>query len=160
MIAVPKSYNKIPDNWLKREIFSLIKYLPKLDKFELYYKQGERTCICKFVKGYETERTSRLSGYFSETISCNSHRRIFGDIIHCSTSEVDECKKLSNRSEFDDFVISDTQIARLGMNYPNADKTEVEDSAKPNGYGASGASTNNGIMHATTLFLYNFYVMS
>ena len=52
-ILLPKNCINIPNNWLELEIFDLIKYPLKLDKFELYNENGERICICKFVKDYE-----------------------------------------------------------------------------------------------------------
>ncbi|MGC1928526.1 MAG: hypothetical protein WA667_06090 [Candidatus Nitrosopolaris sp.] len=41
-LLLPKDCRNIPDNWLEFEIFDLLKYPSKLDKFELYNEQNEQ----------------------------------------------------------------------------------------------------------------------
>ena len=104
-ILMPKNCTNIPDNWLELEIFDLIKYPSKLDKFELYNEQNELICICRFLKGYE--KKYRLNGYFSKPILCNYYSKIFGAMTYSSTIKKEECKKLSNEDQMDNLVISD-----------------------------------------------------
>jgi hypothetical protein len=85
-ILMPKNCNNIPHNWLELEIFELIKYPSKLDKFELYNNRGEQICICKFVKDYE--KSYRLDGYFSKPVSCNYSGKIFQIMRYFSTTRM------------------------------------------------------------------------
>ena len=103
-LLMPKDCINVPDNWLELEIFDLIKYPFKLDKFELYNEQNERICICKFVKDYE--KKCSLNGYFSRPISCNYSSKIFVDIRYSSTIRDEEYIKLSNEDKMDNLVIS------------------------------------------------------
>ena len=105
LILMPKNCNNISDNWLELEIFGLIKYPSKLDKFELYNERGEQICICRFVKDYE--KKCRLNGYFSKPNICNYHNKIFGIVKYSSMIGKDEYKKLSNEDRMDNLVISD-----------------------------------------------------
>jgi hypothetical protein len=104
-ILMPRNCINIPDNWLELEIFDLIKYPLNLDRFELYNEQNERICICRFIKDYE--KKYMLNGYFSKPIFCNYHSKIFRSMGYHSTIAKEECKKLSNRYQMDNLVISE-----------------------------------------------------
>jgi hypothetical protein len=104
---MPKNCINIPDNWLELEIFDLIKYPLKLDKFELYNEQNEQICICRFKTDYEKKH--RLNGYFSKRISCNFSSKIFGTMRFSPRVAKEECKKLSNKHEMDNLIISASQ---------------------------------------------------
>jgi hypothetical protein len=71
-----RNCRKIPENWLELEIFNLLGYPVKLDKFELYDENNERLCICEFIKRYENN--TKFTGYFSKPIFCNYDSKIFG----------------------------------------------------------------------------------
>jgi hypothetical protein len=88
-LLLPKECTNIPDKWLELEIFDLLKYPSKLDKFELYNEQNERTCICKFVKNYE--KNSKLNGYFLKPLFCNYYSKIFGTMIYSRILHEEQC---------------------------------------------------------------------
>lgn len=127
-LLLPKECTNIPDNWLEFEIFDLLKYPFKLDKFELYNENNDEVCICKFVKNYE--KKSRLNGYFAKPILRNYYSKIFGTITPLSKTEYEKCKKMSNENEMDNFVISNdrdgisvnenVEGTRLSLRYSSA----------------------------------------
>ena len=118
VILMPKNCINIQDNWLELEIFDLLKYPFKLDKFELYNEKEERICICKFVKDYE--KRCRLNGYFSKPNICNYNSKIFGIMRYSSIIGKKEYKKLSNDNQMDNLIISDTL-----RNQNNTDSSEI-----------------------------------
>ena len=71
-IVLPSSYKYIPENWLELAIFDLLKCPLQINKFELYNKNNERLCICKFVEEYE--KSIKLGEYFSKAVFGNYSR--------------------------------------------------------------------------------------
>jgi hypothetical protein len=110
-LLLPRECAIIPNTWLEFEIFDLLKYPSKLNKFELYNENSERVCICKFVKEYEKE--SRLNGYFSKPVLRNYSSKIFGSISLLSKAEYEKCKKLSNENEMDNVISDNTDAIRV-----------------------------------------------
>jgi hypothetical protein len=104
-LLLPKECRNISNNWLEFEIFDLLKYPFKLDKFGLYNENYEKICICNFIREYE--KKSKLNGYFSKPILRNYYSQIFGTMRFLSKEVYEKCKKLSNEAEMDNFVISD-----------------------------------------------------
>jgi hypothetical protein len=137
-LLVPKNCTNIPENWLELEIFDLIKYPSNLDRFELYNKQNERICICKFVKEYE--KKYRLNGYFSKCIFCNYSSKIFGTIVYSQTFKAEEYKKLSNENKMDNLIISDTPT-----NTPSSEIVAREGGSKLVHSPAAHVLTNNDL---------------
>jgi hypothetical protein len=107
-LRMPKNCRNIPENWLELEIFDLIKYPVKLHKFELYDKNNERLCICKFVRAYE--KSSKLIGYFSKPIFCNYYSNLYGNMMYLRDISIKQGEKLSNQDEIDNIFISDTKV--------------------------------------------------
>ena len=103
-LLMPKNCINVPGNWLELEIFDLIKYPFKIDKFEIYNAQNERICICKFVKEYEKKYS--LNGYFSRPNFYNYHSKIFGPMTYFSIIGKEELKKLSSQDQTHNLVIS------------------------------------------------------
>lgn len=106
-ILLPKECTNIPDKWLELEIFDLLKYPSKLDRFELYDFNNERVCMCRFVKGFEKD--SKLSGYFSKPYFRNYYSKIFGNIT-TSKDFMKQCKKSSSESKMDNSIISGSLV--------------------------------------------------
>jgi hypothetical protein len=85
-IFVPNNCKKIEENWLELEISTFLKYRicgGVQRKFGLYNKHGERVCVCKFIKDYNTPTMIR---YFSKAIFSNSYKKTPGDIKCLSTT--------------------------------------------------------------------------
>ena len=108
-LMMPKNCRIIPDNWLKMEIFDLIRYPIKLDRFELYGNEKDRSCICQFVKNYEKD--GYLNGYFSKPNSHNYHSNHFGIIKYLDSNNSNISNKLSIQSEIDNIFIIQKHVA-------------------------------------------------
>jgi hypothetical protein len=104
-LLISKNFIKRPENWLKLEIFELLKYPSKLNKFELYNEKNEQICICKFVKYHQ--KSIRFNGYFSRPVFCNSDKKIFSDIQYIGNFDGKVYEKLSIEPKIDNLVISD-----------------------------------------------------
>jgi hypothetical protein len=120
-MLVPKNCMAIPKNWLELEIFELLKYPLKLDKFELYNEKNERLCICNFVKSYE--KNTKLNGYFSKPVFCNYHSKVFGNMRYLRRFNDKECKKLSIGNQMDNFGL---QVGREVESDDNSKKKVLE----------------------------------
>jgi hypothetical protein len=108
---MPKNCRNIQENWLELEIFDLIKCPVKLDKFEIYDRDNERMCICKFVKSYQ--KSAKLAGYFSKPIFCNYDSEIFGKIKYLDRMNTKYCDKLSTIDKMDNIFISQSRAAAI-----------------------------------------------
>ena len=130
-LLTPRNCMNIPNNWLELEIFELLKYPFKLDKFELY-DNNERVCICKFIKNYE--KGISLNRYFSKPNFCNYHSKVFGSMHYLRRFNDEECKKLSNIDQMDDFSISDTTKTAVANNalYSQIILTNLTNQGDPN----------------------------
>jgi len=94
-IIVSKNCKPIPEKWLELEISNLLKCrMPEgvPGRFELYNKDGEHVCICKFIKGYSTHSMIR---YFSRPIFYSFSSKVFGDIIRLPTTTDERCSTQS-----------------------------------------------------------------
>jgi hypothetical protein len=126
-VPVSKNYKTMPDNWLELQNFALLKcriQLVEKRNFGLYNKDGERVCIW-FVKDYHTPDMIR---YFSRPIFYDSSKKIFGDIVHLSTTNGETCEKLSNAYRFDNLVIFDAFGPYLAQASKDASESTVPQS--------------------------------
>jgi hypothetical protein len=151
-VILPKECRNIPNNWLELEIFDLLKYPVKLDKFELYDEQNEQICICKFVKDYE--KKFRLDGYFVKPLFRNYYSKIFGTMMYSGIFHKEQYKKLSNKYQMDNSIISDIitdnkERGRLTLRHSSAahvitnnDLEDIEDRGIENN--SSSSSGNSG----------------
>lgn len=108
-LFLPKNCRDIQENWLELEIFDLIKCPVQLHKFELYDKNNERLCICKFVRSFQ--QSFKLTGYFSKPIVCNYNSKIFGKIKYLGTEYTECYEQLSIKDKMDNIFTSSSKTA-------------------------------------------------
>ncbi len=125
-IVLPSSYKYIPENWLELAIFALLKCPLQINKFELYNKNNERLCICKFVEEYE--KSIKLSGYFSKAVFGNYSSTIFGKMKYLQTKEAKLYGKLSTLGTADNFFIPKGKII---IPYNSIEQSNEESNSKP-----------------------------
>jgi hypothetical protein len=107
-IVLPSSYKYIPENWLELAFIDLLKCPLQINKFELYNKNNERLCICKFVEEYE--QNVKLSEYFSKPVFGNYSSTLFGKMEYLQGKKAKLYGKLSTRGAMDNFFIPKGEI--------------------------------------------------
>ncbi|MGA8915128.1 MAG: hypothetical protein WB474_03970, partial [Nitrososphaeraceae archaeon] len=108
-IILPKYYSKVPDNWLKLEILSLLKYPIRLDKFQLIDQDNKETCICQFVESYE--KKLKLSGFFTNSESTKLRTEIFGNVKFIGKNYGENYNNLSIQDKVLQFDNSSSQVS-------------------------------------------------
>jgi hypothetical protein len=78
-LNLPNNFINMGDNWLELQIFELIKYgIRRANMFKLLDKEGNQTCICRFVKEYN--KFGSLSRYFQSAENYIYISKIFGEV--------------------------------------------------------------------------------
>jgi hypothetical protein len=96
-----------------------------MGKFTLFDKHDNELCICRFENEYE--KTTKLSGYFSNSQNNNNSGKIFGDIKYLGKIKVEQCEKLSTQNEVVQFSISTADPTSIKATSTNKVTTHVED---------------------------------
>jgi hypothetical protein len=96
-IILPKNFNEIPENWLKLEILTLLKYGNCQGTFQLIDKNDDGTCICQFVRNYEKDAS--LIPFFVKPKYSNYHSQIFGEMKFIGNEGSNDKKNYGNGSE-------------------------------------------------------------
>ena len=79
-MQLSNNYLKIDENWLKIEIFGLLKYgIGKADTFKLLDEDDKELCMCRFIDHYN--KFGLLNLYFKIDENCIYSSKIFGKII-------------------------------------------------------------------------------
>jgi hypothetical protein len=110
-LILPKNCTYADKNWLKFEILDIIKYPLQVKKFALLDKHDNELCICRFEKEYE--KTTTLSGYFSDPQNNDNLQKIFGDIKYLGKISLEQYEKISTQDEVVQFSIPTTDQAQL-----------------------------------------------
>lgn len=78
-LKMPNNFINVGGNWLELQIFDLIKYgIRRANIFKLLDKEGNQTCICRFVKEYN--KFGSLSRYFQSPENYIYIDKIFGEV--------------------------------------------------------------------------------
>lgn len=78
-LTMSNNYVNIDESWLELQFFDLMKYgIGRTNMFKLLDKEGNQTCICRFVKEYNN--LGSLSRYFQSAENYIYVSKIFGKI--------------------------------------------------------------------------------
>jgi hypothetical protein len=93
-LFIHKNFNEIPKDWLELQIMALMSYPAVLEKMEYYNSNKQRTCICQFVKEYNTNAS--ITGYFSKPVFNNNSNKIFESMKFIGYIDDEKYKMLSS----------------------------------------------------------------